>query len=295
MNEDILKDYRKAGKIAAEALDYGIKLLKDKALIFDVVIKIEEKIKKLGGELAFPINVSFNNVAAHYTPLPGDQTKVNSKDLVKLDVGVHVNGYIGDNAKTIGPNKELIKAAEDALAEAIKLCKPGTKVTDIGKAIEDVITKAGFNPIRNLSGHGVGQFETHSPNLNIPNFDSGDTTELKEDDVIAIEPFATNGIGMVKDNTPSGIYQILTPRPTRVGREVLVHILDTYKRLPFVARWIPKRFPAFKVRFVLNQGEKEEIIHQYPRLVEKQDGLVAQAEHTVLITKDSCEVLTKND
>jgi len=293
MDSEVLNDYRKAGKIAAESLDYGISLLKDGVLIFDVVINIEKKIKELGGEMAFPVNVSFNKVAAHYTPLMGDNTKVTPKDMIKLDIGVHVNGYIGDNARTIGPNKGLIEASEDALNEAIKLCKPGTKVNEIGKAIEGIITKAGFNPIRNLSGHGLRQFEAHSQDINIPNYDNGDTTKLKEGDVIAIEPFATNGIGMVKDSTPSGIYQVLIPRPTRVGRDVLVHILDTYKKLPFVARWIPKRFPTYKVRFVLNQGEKDGIIHQYPRLVEKQDGAVAQAEHTVLITKEGCEILTE--
>lgn len=294
MDDQILKNYKKAGSIAAKALEYGISLLKEDVLIYDVVLKIEKKIEELGGEPAFPVNVSFNNIAAHYTPLIGDKTKVTNKDLIKLDVGVHVNGYIGDNAKTIGPNKDLIETAEKALQEAIKLCKPGTKVTEIGKVIENTITSAGFNPIRNLSGHGVDHFEAHSSKITIPNFDNGDQTELKEDDVIAIEPFVTNGIGLVKDSTPSGIYQITNMRPTRVGREVMIYILDKHKTLPFVSRWITK-FPSFKVRFVLNQGEKQEFIHNYPKLVEKQDGLVAQAEHTLLITKDGHEILTISD
>ena len=242
MNKETLESYRKAGRIASESLDYGLTLLKEGALIYDVVLAVEKKIHDLGGECAFPVNVSFNNVAAHYTPLIGDKTKITSKDLVKLDVGVHVNGFIGDNARTIGPNKPLIKASEDALERALKLCKPGVKVSDIGRVIDETITQAGFNPIRNLSGHGVGEYEAHSKSITVPNYDNGDTTELKEGDVIAIEPFATNGIGFVKDSTPSGIYQIVNPKPLRTGREVMNYLFERHPTLPLVARWLSLRF-----------------------------------------------------
>ena len=294
MDGDKSKSYRKAGKIAVQALEYGITILKEDTLLFDATLKIEEKIKALGGQLAFPINMSLNTGAAHFTPLPGDQTKVQSIDTIKLDVGVHVDGYIGDNARTIGPEKELIKASADALNNAIKICKAGIKVCEIGRVVEDTITKAGFNPIRNLTGHGLAPYELHS-GVTIPNYDNGDENTLKAGDVIAIEPFATNGIGMIRESSPSGIYRLVNNKPVRLGRDIVQYITQQHQSMPFVARWITDKFPSYKVRFLLNNLEKNESIHQYAKLVEKQDGLVAQTEHTVLITDDGAEVLTKDD
>ena len=294
MDGDKFKSYRKAGKIAVQALEYGITILKEDTLLFDATLKIEEKIKALGGQLAFPVNMSINTGAAHFTPLPGDQTKVKTTDTIKLDVGVHVDGYIGDNARTIGPEKELIKASADALNNAIKICKAGIKVCEIGRVVEETITKAGFNPIRNLTGHGLAPYELHS-GVTIPNYDNGDENTLKAGDVIAIEPFATNGIGMIRESSPSGIYRLVNNKPVRLGRDIVQYITQQHQSMPFVARWITDKFPSYKVRFLLNNLEKNESIHQYAKLVEKQDGLVAQTEHTVLITDDGAEVLTKDD
>ena len=274
-----MDDWQKAGKIAAQVLEYGKKLVKINENILEVVEKIENEIIKNGAFPAFPVNVSINDMAAHFTPNDEKDLVFKENDLVKLDVGVHVNGFIGDNALTIdlGDNKDLLKASQLALNEAVKLAKPGIKIHEIGKIIEKTIKEFGFNPIRNLSGHGIEQYEQHS-GLTIPNYDNDDNLELEESQVIAIEPFATNGMGLVQDGKPSNIFKVVNVKPIRdnISRDVLRYIIQEYKTLPFAKRWLFKKFDSFKVNFALRNLERESILHNYPQLPEKSQGLVSQ-------------------
>jgi len=290
-----MDDWQKAGKIAAQVLEYGKKLVKINENILEVVEKIENEIIKNGAFPAFPVNVSINDMAAHFTPNDEKDLVFKENDLVKLDVGVHVNGFIGDNALTIdlGDNKDLLKASQLALNEAVKLAKPGIKIHEIGKIIEKTIKEFGFNPIRNLSGHGIEQYEQHS-GLTIPNYDNDDNLELEESQVIAIEPFATNGMGLVQDGKPSNIFKVVNVKPIRdnISRDVLRYIIQEYKTLPFAKRWLFKKFDSFKVNFALRNLERESILHNYPQLPEKSQGLVSQHEHTIRV-KDNPEILTK--
>jgi len=290
-----MDDWEKAGKITAQALEYGKKLIKVDANILETLEKIEDEIKRLGGLPAFPAQVSINDMAAHFTINDEKELKFKENDLVKLDIGVHVNGFIGDTAVTIdlGNNKELTKASELALKEAIKLAKPGTKIYEIGSVIEKTIKEFGFNPIKNLSGHGIEQYEPHS-GLTIPNFNNNDNLELQEDQVIAIEPFATDGIGLVQDSKLSSIYKIVNVKPIRdnITRDMLRYITQEYKTLPFARRWLLKKFDSFRVNFALRNLERENILHHYPQLKEKSRGLVSQHEFTVRV-KDNPKILTK--
>ena len=290
-----MDDWQKAGKIAWQALNYGKSLIKINENLLEVVEKIENEIIKNNAFPAFPVNVSINEMAAHFTPNDEKDLIFKENDLVKLDVGVHVNGFIGDNALTIdlGNNKELSKASQLALNEAVKLAKPGTKIYEIGSVIEKTIKEFGFNPIRNLSGHGIEQYEQHS-GLTIPNYNNNDNLELEENQIIAIEPFATNGVGLVQDGKPSNIFKVVNVKPIRdnISRDVLRYIIQEYKTLPFAKRWLLKKFDSFKVNFALRNLERESILHNYPQLPEKSKGLVSQHEHTIMV-KDNPEILTK--
>ncbi len=290
-----MDDWQKAGKIAWQALNYGKTLIKVDNNVLKVVEVIENEIKKLNGGLAFPVQVSINDMAAHFTPNDEKDLTFKQGDLVKLDVGAQVNGAIGDNALTIdlGQNKELSKASQLALQEAIKLAKPGTRVCEIGKVIDKTITEFGFKPIKNLSGHGLDLYEPHS-GLTIPNYDNNDQLELEENMIIAIEPFATDGVGLVQDGKLSNIYKIVNVKQVRndITRNVLKYIIDEYKTLPFAKRMLLKKFDSFKVNFALRMLEKESILHHYPQLPEKSKGLVSQHEFTLRV-KDQPEVLTK--
>ncbi len=287
--------YEKAGRIAAETLLFGKKLVQEGVLLSDVARQIEAKILSLNAKTAFPPQISINNIAAHYYPDKDDNLTFEKKDLVKLDIGVHVNGFIADNAFTVNlggdENLSLIKASRDALKEVLPLFKPGVTLGEIGGVVEEIINGYGFSPIKNLSGHEIKPFELHA-GLTVPNFDNKDKTELEEGQVFAVEPFATTGDGYVRDGKPSGIYRIIDPKSVRSGREVLQFIMDEYQTLPFHREWLVRKFGDFKTNFALRVMEQEEIIHQYAHLVERSNGLVSQAEHTVIV-KDKPIITTK--
>ena len=295
-----LESWKKAGKIAAEAREYGKTLIKPGKNFLEVSREIEEFIIKKGAKPGFPVQLSINGIAAHYTAFPDDKSIFKEGDLVKLDLGTHVDGFIGDTALTIevstNNNKDLIKASKEALEAAIKLSKPGTKVCEIGEAVSSIINSYNFKPIKNLSGHKVDQYILHS-NLSIPNYNNNDKTELQEGIVIAIEPFASTGDGLVKEGKPSSNYRLFNPKPIRdsITREILEFIKKEFKTLPFAKRYLTLKFSLPKVNYALSNLEKEGIIYQYPQLPEKAENcFVSQHEHTIYI-KDKPIILTKID
>jgi len=296
MDEEILNKLKKAGNIAAQARDFGISLIKKDASLLEITKKVEEKILKLGGEMAFPPQISMNDCAAHFYPDADDKTILKDQ-LCSLDVGVHIDGYIGgDTAATVdlsGSNEELVKASREALNNAVKLAVPGAKLNEIGKVIHETITKFGFSPVRNLSGHGLDRYNIHSP-PSIPNFDNGNQTKLEEDQLIAIEPFASKGAGIIYESGNATVFQLIGKKPVRniFTRQILKEI-EKYKGLPFCRRWLVEKFSLPKINFAFRELKNLEILKEYPPLVDKAHGLVSQAEHT-LIVKDKPIILTKN-
>ena len=288
------KDYLKAGKIAAEALKYGASLIKPGASWIEIADKIEKKIVDLGGGIAFPAQMSLNDVAAHFIPGLGEDI-ILKDEIICLDVGAHVNGAIADNACTIdlsGKHAELVKASREALDEAIKLVKPGVEVRKIGEKIHEIITSYGFSPVRNLCGHGVGPYQIHTiPSL--PNFDNGNTTKLEKDQVIAIEPFASTGAGLIYESGEPTVFELANKKPVRsmITRQVLKEI-EGFKGLPFTLRWLTKKFGEPKVKFALREMRQMKMLREHPSLVDKNHGLVSQAEHTMIV-KDKTVITTK--
>lgn len=277
-----------AGKIARQVSAYAKSIIKKDMKLLEIAEKIEDKIIELGGKPAFPVNLSINDVAAHYTPSYNDEAV--SHGLLKVDLGVHVNGYIADTAFSIdlennSENKKLIEASNSALMNAIKIVKENIPVSEIGKAIQETIENLGFSPIINLSGHQVEQYDLHA-GLTIPNHDNKSTLKLSKG-TYAIEPFATKGSGKVYEGKPSGIYALINWKNVRseTAREIAEFIETEYQTLPFCSRWLIKQFGT-RALFALRQLEDNENIHQYPQLIELSHGKVSQAEHTVLIGKE---------
>lgn len=294
INPEDLEKWRKAGNITAQAIKYGKSLIKPGASLLEVSELIEKKIEELGGKPAFPAQISMDSIAAHYCAEPDEKT-ILEKQVCSLDIGVHVDGFIGDSACTIdlsGEYTDLVKASEEALKEAIKIVQIGVKANEIGKVIQETISSFNFSPIKNLTGHGLSKFNIHdSPT--IPNFDTGDETKLEKGMVIAIEPFATNGTGMVYERNQGNIFSLVKKRPVRSQfvREAL-KIIETYNNLPFTTRWLAKKMSLPTASFALRELLKAEIIKSYPPLPEKNKGIVTQAEHSLIID-DKVEVTTK--
>ncbi len=280
-----MDDWVKAGELASEARNFGEKLVKEGASCREVTEKIESKILELGGELAFPVQLSVNNIAAHYSARLNEDFNFKEGDVVKLDLGVHIKGAIGDTAVTIdlGNNKKLLDASKNALNAALEIAKPGVEVREIGKVIYEEITSLGFQPIRNLGGHGLERWQIHTA-PSIPNFDNGDKTKLKKGQIIAIEPFASSGEGLVKEGKPSEIYNIESIKNVRDtnARKIFKFVSEKYKTLPFAKRQLP--FNKLQLSVGLNVLKREKILYEYPVLPEKRDDcLVSQHEHTLIV------------
>jgi len=290
MNAKILEKYRKAGRILAEVKAEAAKKVKPGVSLLGVAEFVEALIKEKGGMPAFPCNISRNDEAAHATPSAND-TSVFGEDMVKLDIGVHVDGYIADTAITVdlSGNPELVKASEAALENAIGVVRAGISTAEIGDVIEKTISEFGYKPVANLTGHGLDRYTQHAA-PSIPNRHVKQGVRLKAGDVIAIEPFATNGAGHVSESGAAEIYRVEKLKPVRLpaSRELLEE-LEKYKMLPFAKRWLCQN----KLDFVLNQLEAMGVLRSYPVLKEDGGGLVSQAEHTVIVEEDGCQIITK--
>lgn len=288
--EEIYKNYLQAGLIHKHVMKETKNKIKKGASILKLVEFTEKKIEQYGGKCAFPVNISINDHAAHFTPKKDDIIFL-GKDLVKIDIGVHVNGYIADGAQTIDLSNNynsLIKSSNEALKAAIDIVKEGIKLYEIGSIIENTILEHGYNSIKNLMGHGLNKYLAHDE-PSIPNFNNNNEQKLLDNQVIAIEPFVTNGDGYVINGKIKNIYSQIKIKPTRLTfiRQVLNQI-DQFHGLPFASRWIQ----LDKANIALNQLEKERIIVGYPVLTEISKGFVSQTEHTMIVHDWGAEVIT---
>lgn len=283
-----------AGKIASKAKDYARDLIKPGMPLLEIAEKVEQHIKDNGGELAFPINLSINEIAAHYTPSHDDNTL--AYGLLKVDLGVQIDGWIADTAFSLdleGSNesKKLIDTANAALENAKSITKTGISTDEIGKEIHRTVMSANLNPIVNLSGHQIDQYDLHA-GITIPNIND-EKNQILSPGIYAIEPFVTEGNGKVHDGKPSGIFLLIDSKNVRspIAREVLEYIIDEYGSLPFCARWLVKKFNT-KALIALKQLTEQGNLHQFPQLIESSRRKVAQAEDTILLEQDKTTVTT---
>ena len=296
MNPEEIKKWKTAGKLARDALHFGRDLIEAEKSMLNVTEEIERFVKKNGGELAFPTNLAVNNVGAHWTPSSKSNEIFSKGDVVKLDVGVHIDGYIGDNALTLEIDStnytKMIEASREALNAAINVAVAGVNVGIIGHAVQDTIEKYGYRPIANLTGHRIKRYNLHS-GVSIPSVRERGGPTLNNGDIVAIEPFVTDGAGRVGGKRNSNIYHLRQIRKVRDEKatELMKEIQERYKGLPFAERWLHEfQDDATKnLQKLMRAG----IVSYYPVLDELGNGIVAQSEHTLLITSNGNEVLTK--
>ena len=301
MNKKILEKLRLAGEIAQKALKYAENLVKPGQKLLYICEKIEEMIIKEGGKPAFPLNISVNSIAAHYTSPPNDLRRLPNKGVVKIDLGVHIDGYIVDTARTIilgGNYYKLVKASRSALDAAIQIVKDGVKVSEVGKVIEKEIIEMGFQPIKNLAGHVMERYNLHT-GISIPNVStklSLLSPKFKEGMIVAIEPFATTGRkGIVVDTPEAYIYRLIKSNytGTRTERKIASYVYRRFKSLPFALRWMKNIIQAKKSYEAFQHLLKEKVLHKYPVLKDADNGVVSQMEDTLIVKKNSCEILTR--
>ena len=295
-----LDDYIKAGKIAAEVREIVRERNWVGKTVYEICEEVENQIKKRGAKCAFPVNVSINEIAAHYTAEPNDPIIITDSDLVKIDLGTQINGYIADTAVTVCQDAQfegLIKAAEEALSNAMSMIKVGVKASDIGRTIEKTIKQMGFKPIANLSGHSLGQYTIHA-GRSIPNIWSVGGFTLTENTAYACEPFVTTekGGGFVRNGKIKNIFALNSRKKTKNDEadKLLDYIWEKFNMLPFALRWITKDWEEKKAKEVLEVLINKKSVQAYPVLIEISEQGVAQAEHTFIANENGVIVTTSS-
>lgn len=324
----MLDKYEKAGKIASKARKNAVKKATAGMKVIDLIEYVENEIKRRGAKLAFPCNISINEITSHYTSPPNDETLLYNGDIVKIDLGAEIDGYLSDTAITTVITGEDIEASEDyanqlnmpgrnddgninvteeaveerldlkeatdsALENVISILKEGVSVNEIGRIIQDSIQDKGFTPVVDLTGHAIARYNIH-PGLTIPNYPTNSDYILKEGDHIAIEPFATTGEGHVVNLQFSTIYSYLRPRPLLSARsqKLLTKIANDYKYFPFSKREFLNDYNIKSLNDAMDPLIACRALYPYAVLKERSNADVSQTEHTVIIEKEGCNVTT---
>jgi methionyl aminopeptidase len=295
MDDKEKEKWLEAGKVGKELKELGVSLAKPNESLLRIAREIEKKALERGARVAFPPNLSLNQIAAHYTPKYNDPTTLEEGDVLKIDVGASIDGFISDTAATVvigQKENNLLKATREALADAIKIVRPGMRINELSQVIEKRITSYGFSPIVNLGGHGIKRYEIHEGEF-IPNMTTNSSKMLRETGVIAIEPFATTGGGYVIDSSDVQILMFngRKAQRSRLGREILDFVEKEYNKLPFAKRWIIEKFGSFselEIKNLVLSGA----LYEFNVLKERDDGLVSQFEHTILFDGGEAIVTT---
>lgn len=294
MDEEGQEKLRRAGRIAKRALEDGLGRIKEGARLLDVAEAVEQAILDAGALPGFPCNISIDTQAAHFTPRHNDGGLAFARgNLVKLDVGVHVDGYLADNARTVEVGtrnwSRMIQAADEAVRVAVEVVRPGVSMEMVGAAIERTIRAHGYKPVENLTGHSLRPYVLHA-DKSVPNVGKmrgqREPQTVEAGDAYAIEPFATDGTGRVEGGRPSNIYRIVKRKKSGVeaADALLERVYADFQGLPFSERWchrLDARAPVH-LRRLLRKG----ILMGYPILEEAGGGMVAQSEDTVLVTQE---------
>lgn len=287
LRDEEVEKYIRAGTIASDAVEFGKNLIREGVSLEEVAEETEAYIMRNGAKLAFPVNISINSEAAHYTPSRNDRKKFSKNDVVKFDIGAHVDGYIADTAVTVEVGRERLStlsiSSERALANVIQRIRPGLRIGEIGRVIEETIKSFGYRPIYNLTGHQLSRNVLHA-GMSIPNYDDGQILEIESGMAFAIEPFSTDGEGYVKEGTFGNIMQIVG----ECGE--MAEVYEKYGNLPFATRWIYRDFS--NPEKIIDRLLRSNRVYKFPVLKERRKGTVAQFEHTFVVTGEMVYVTT---
>lgn len=296
----------------------GLKLL-------DICERVENNVVEVFGRndmsagIAFPTGMSVNNVIAHQTCDSGDPRVLGVDDLLKLDFGTHVNGYIIDSAFSVAFNEEyqpLLDAAQDAVWTAIKMSGVDASIYDISKGIKEVIesyevTIKGktypLKPIRDLGGHSIGRYRVHSDQIILcaPYESEEYKGSRMREGQYAIECFPSSGSGkMFKSRSKVTDHYMASGEVLDNYRGKLKTIQGVYNwikknrgTLAFTPRWLEKDgVKGYKIG--LNEFSRRvnpPIITEYPPLEDIPGSYVSQYEHTIYVHENGTEVLSAGD
>ncbi len=284
----------RAGRISREARERAFGLVSEGVLLLDVAEEVEDLMRKKGARPAFPTCISIDHIAAHYSPTHDDPLRFRRGNVVKLDLGAQLEGWIADTAVTVEVGTrnwtDLLRASELALQTAIEAVHAGVSTRALGEGIQRAIEAHGYRPVRNLTGHTIERYLLHA-GKSVPNIAHGHDT-LHAGEVVAIEPFASSGAGEVNGRRTGNIYRVLKTKPLKQAEmnDFLQILSGEFKTLPFAERWahrLDSHAPA-----LLNALVRIGAVMTYPALLDLGGGIVSQTEHTMIVGATGAEVTT---
>lgn len=311
------QDFRKGAEIHRRVRQKAQQNVKPGMSMIEIADLIENSVRTYAGNdhtlkqgVGFPTGLSVNHCAAHYTPNSNDKMVLNYEDVMKVDIGVHVNGHIVDSAFTLTFDDKydsLLTAVREATNTGVKEAGIDVRLNDIGEAIQEVMESYEMELdgktypikcIRNLNGHNIGDFEIHSGKT-VPIVANGDMTKMEEGETFAIETFGTTGRGYVVTQGECSHYALKSTDlnvklPSERAKSLAKSIKDNFGTLPWCRRYL-ERAGEDKYLLALNQLVRAGVVEDYPPLVDVVGSYTAQYEHTILLHPHKKEVVSRGD
>ncbi|KAI1770166.1 peptidase M24, structural domain-containing protein [Hypoxylon cercidicola] len=322
LNSDFLSDYRQAAEAHRQVRQWARKSIKPGQKLIDIADGIEDSVRRLVGHdglsegdaiiagMGFPTGLNLDAIAAHYSPNAGDKTVLQHSNVMKVDIGIHVNGRIVDSAFTMAFDPtydDLLAAVKDATNTGVREAGIDVRLGELGGLIQETMesyeceingTTYPIKSIRGLCGHTILPYSIHGTK-SVPAVKTGDTTKMEEGDVFAIETFGTTGTGRVYDQGEVSHYALRSDAPKvdlrlTSAKSLLSTIKKNFSTIPFCRRYLD-RIGQEKYLLGLNNLVRAGIVEDYPPLVDKKGSYTAQFEHTILLRPTVKEVISRGE
>ncbi|RYP73126.1 hypothetical protein DL769_004287 [Monosporascus sp. CRB-8-3] len=306
INSNFLSDYRQAAETHRQVRQWAQKTIKPGQTLIEIANSIEDSTRRLVGHdglsegdsilagMGFPTGLNLDNIVAHYSPNAGCKSVLQQNNVIKVDIGVHINGRIVDSAFTMAFDPmydNLLAAVKDATNTGVREAGIDVRVGELGGYIQEAMesyeceingTTYPIKPIRNLAGHNILPYSIHGTK-SVPLFKTDDPTKMEEGDVFAIETFGSTGNGLCVDQGEVSHYALRSDAPKvdlhlSSARSLLRTIKDNFGTIPFCRRYLD-RIGQEKYLLALNNLVKSGIVEDYPPMVEKRGSYTAQFEH----------------
>jgi methionyl aminopeptidase len=324
LNSDFLSDYRQAAEAHRQVRQWAQKNIKPGQTLTEIADGIEDSVRRLVGHdgltegdslkagMGFPLGLNLDEIAAHFSPNAGNKTVLQQSNVMKVDIGIHINGRIVDSAFTMAFDPmydNLLAAVKDACHTGVRESGIDVRLGELGGYIQETMesyeveingTTYPVKPIRGLTGHTILPYSIHGTK-NVPSVKTNDTTKIEEGDVFAIEPFGSTGNGRVYDQGEVSHYALRSDAPNvdlrlSSAKSLLSVIKKNFSTLPFSRRYLDRLgqekyllgvwMPSLNMCYLdlltvsqLNSLVKSGIVEDYPPLVDKKGSYTAQFEH----------------
>ncbi|KAH6867397.1 peptidase M24, structural domain-containing protein [Thelonectria olida] len=317
-----LNDYRKAAEVHRQVRQWVQENVKPGQTLNEIATGIEDGVRALLGNqglepgdclkagMGFPTGLSLNHGVAHYTPNPGQKEIVlQHQDVMKVDYGVQINGWIVDSAftMTFDPTYDnLLAAVKDATNTGIKAAGIDVRICDVSAAIQEAMESYEVEiggktypvkPVRDLCAHDIKHYRIHG-GKSIPFIKNSDQTKMEEGEVFAIETFGTTGRGKLHDDVGIYGYGLRDDAPSQVAlpfasaKRLHKVIKEQFGTLVFCRRYL-ERLGLERYLAGLNCLVTHGVLEPYQPLADIKGSYSAQFEHTILLRESTKEVLSR--